>query len=281
MRSSPNIIIGGDFNLPGIDWEACQTGYANKSQHEVLLDFLLGNSLLQLISQATRPTSNNILDLLITSSPNLIENIHAVPGISDHLAIIFDANLKPHMPKKPRRKVYQFHTADNISLKMKTKAVFDKFIKFDPTKNDINTNWCTIKSILNNLLNDYVPYRATKSRHNLPWITNEIKRSMRKRDRLFLRVRKSNSNTDRSNFRKFRNSVAKSIISSHKNYFCNVVKNPKCFWSYVRLKRTENIGVPTLKTGTKVCNSDIDKAEALNDHFHSVFGIPKGKNNSL
>ena len=21
MRSSPNIIIGGDFNLPGIDWE--------------------------------------------------------------------------------------------------------------------------------------------------------------------------------------------------------------------------------------------------------------------
>ena len=26
-RSSPNIIIGGDFNLPGIDWETWQTGY--------------------------------------------------------------------------------------------------------------------------------------------------------------------------------------------------------------------------------------------------------------
>ena len=69
---------------------------------------------------------------------------------------------------------YQFHKADKISLKMKAKAVLDKFIKSDPTKNDINTNWCTIKSILNNLLNDYVPYRTTKSRHNLPWITNEI-----------------------------------------------------------------------------------------------------------
>ena len=32
-----------------------------------------------------------------------------------------------------------------------------------------------------------------------------------------------------------------------------------------------------MKTGTKVCNSDIDKAEALKDHFHSVFSIPKGK----
>ena len=102
-------------------------------------------------------------------------------------------------------------------------------IKSDPTKNDINTNWCTIKSIINNLLNDYVPYRTTKSIHNLPWITNEIKRSMRKRDRLFHRARKSNSNIDRANFRKFRNSVAKSIISSHKYYISNIIGIVKMF----------------------------------------------------
>ena len=28
-----------------------------------------------------------------------------------------------------------------------------------------------------------------------------------------------------------------------------------------------------------MCNSDIDKTEAINGHFHSVFGIPKGKIN--
>ena len=152
----------------------------------MLLDFLLNNYLSQLISQATRPTSNSILDLLMTSSPNLIENLQAVPGISDHLAIMFDVNLKHHMPKKPSRKVYQFHKADKISLNMKAKAVLDKFMKSDPTKNDINTNWCTIKSILSNLLNDNVPYRTTKSRHNLPWITSEIKCSKIKRINFFL-----------------------------------------------------------------------------------------------
>ena len=92
----------------------------------------------------------------MTSSPNLIENIQALPGISDHLAIIFDVNLKHPMPKKPSGKVYQFHKADKISLKMKAKAVLDKFIKSDPTKNDIIANWCTTKSILNNLLNDFL-----------------------------------------------------------------------------------------------------------------------------
>ena len=55
------------------------------------------------------------------------------------------------------------------------------------------------------------------------------------------------------------------------------VENPKCFLSYVEKKRTDNIGVPTLKTGTKVCNSDIDKAKALNNQIHNVFGIPKRK----
>ena len=96
---------------------------------------------------------------------------------------------------------------------MKANAVLDKFIKSDPTKNDINTIRYTTKSILNNIFNDYVPYRTTKSRHNLPWTTNEIKCSMRIQDRHFLSATKSNSNTDWSNFRKLRNSVAKLIIS--------------------------------------------------------------------
>ena len=33
--------------------------------------------------------------------------------------------------------------------------------------------------------------------------------------------------------------------------------------------------MPTLKTGSKVCNSDIDKAEAFNKHFQSIFSKHK------
>ena len=88
--------------------------------------------------------TNIILDLLITSSPNFIQNKQTEPVISDHLAIIFDVNLKPYILKKPIKKAYQFKAA-KISVKLKAKAVSDKFIKYDPTKNDINTYWCTIK----------------------------------------------------------------------------------------------------------------------------------------
>ena len=50
------------------------------------------------------------------------------------------------MPKKPNIKMYKFHKADKILLRLKAKAVLDKFIKSDPTTNDINTNWCIIKA---------------------------------------------------------------------------------------------------------------------------------------
>ena len=92
-RSPSNINIGGDFNLPGIVLETWQSGRTNESQHEVFPDFLLGNSHSQLIPQTTRPTTNGILDLPITSSPNRIENIETVPDMSDHLAMIFDVNI--------------------------------------------------------------------------------------------------------------------------------------------------------------------------------------------
>ena len=182
--------------------------------------------------------------------------------------------------------MYQFHKEDKISLKMKAKAVLDKFIKSDPNKNDINTNWCTTKSILNNLLNDYVPYRTTKYIHNLPWITNEIKRSMRKQD-----LKMKNEMRKLDFFLELGIQIPTGqilgnlgILLLNQSYHIKIiltisylVEDPKCFWSYFKLKRTDNIGVPTLKIGTKVCNSDIDKAEALNNHFHNVFSMPQGK----
>ena len=70
------------------------------------------------------------------------------------------------------------------------------------------------------------------------------------------------------------------ITSSHKNYVNNIIDsnifvNPKCFCSLVKLQRTDNINVSTLIIGTKVCNSDIEKTEALNKHFDSVFNKPQ------
>ena len=73
----------------------------NCSPGKLATSMILDNCLSQLISQATRPTSNSILDLIIFP-PNHIENIQIVPGVLDQIAIV-NANLKPHIPKKPNK----------------------------------------------------------------------------------------------------------------------------------------------------------------------------------
>ena len=116
----------------------------------------------------------------------------------------------------------------------------------------------------------------TKSRFHLPWITSSLKRHMRKRDRLFKKARNLPSTSSWHAYRQYRNKVAKLVNHAHQEYINNVIgnsltENPKSFWSYVKLKRSENIGIPPLRNDSKLYASDKDKAECLNSYFQSVF----------
>ena len=46
---------------------------------------------------------------------------------------------------------------------------------------------------------------------------------------------------------------------------------PRSFWSYAKLTRTELIGIKTHKTQTKQCTTDKGKSDTLNEKFLSVF----------
>ena len=84
----PNIIAAGDLNLGDIDWSA-EVPFANNS---VLPPSALHNRLH--VKCVTRPTSGKTLDLLFTSYPNVISDVHTIPVISDHLTILFQINVK-------------------------------------------------------------------------------------------------------------------------------------------------------------------------------------------
>ena len=47
--------------------------------------------------------------------------------------------------------------------------------------------------------------------------------------------------------------------------------NPKQLWSFIRQNKTENLGIPARKVNNNLSTTNHDKANALNDHFKSVF----------
>ena len=73
-----------------------------------------------------------------------------------------------------------------------------------------------------------------------------------------------------------RNKVAKIVQKAHYNYINHTIgdrltEQPKSFFSYVTLMRTENIGIPTHRTQTKLCTTDKEKTDTLNVPFLSVY----------
>ncbi|XP_072046454.1 uncharacterized protein [Amphiura filiformis] len=125
-------------------------------------------------------------------------------------------------------------------------------------------------------MDEHVPSKLKSGKRHLPWITVPIKRQMRKRDRLYSVARKSNSSSKWRSYREYRNALAKTIHQSHINYTNNIIgdslsENPKTFWSYVKLMKIENLGIPVLRTENKLCTTDEEKAQALNEQFQSVF----------
>ena len=120
VPNHPNIIIGGDFNLGDIDWDTpvpTPNNPSTASRHQKFLQIIDDYSLSQHVKASTRPISGKVLDLLLATYPNAIGDTSNVSGLSDHLAVIFEVNLKPTRSVKPPHKVYLYNKANFDGLR--------------------------------------------------------------------------------------------------------------------------------------------------------------------
>ena len=102
MENNPNstIVLGGDFNMPDIDWDSntVKQQSTRKTLHTKLLDTVSDHTLYQLQTTPTR--GENLLDLYITNKPRLTRSTCVIPGISVHYIVVADSDIQPLHSKK-------------------------------------------------------------------------------------------------------------------------------------------------------------------------------------
>ena len=134
----------------------------------------------------------------------------------------------------------------------------------------------------------HIPTAMTKFRHDLPWLTTDIKQQIRRKDRCYRKARKTKTKSDWSTYQHMRHNIQELMKTAHDTYIYDVVigatlceqGNQKKFWSFVKLNKTKNIGIPILSDADGLHITDNAKAEALiNRQFVSVFTNDDG--NSL
>ena len=130
--------IGGDFNLPDIDWTTGNyrnnTKSYSKSIYTTIMDNLNIAGLKQIVDSETR--NKNILDLFFTNNPGLILNQEILPGVSDHEAVVITSKVKPNRLKKNPRKIFLWNKCNIQEMKNDMNNFKIEFIK----KYNLNSN---------------------------------------------------------------------------------------------------------------------------------------------
>ena len=174
-------VIGGDFNLPDINWEEqtiINRQYPIKT-NQTFLEIVADNGLEQIVDFPTR--KDNTLDLMLLSHPAYKLRCKPLPSIgnSDHDIVLLDIACKPFKPKPVRRKIYLWKKADIYKIKEDLESFGNTFRNIG--KRDIESLWHALKDAIQNTIDKRVPSKMTQGRHTHPWINTTIRRKINRK----------------------------------------------------------------------------------------------------
>ena len=147
--------------------------------------------------------------------------------------------------------------------------------------------WLMFKNAVADAAAKYIPSKTCKSREQLPYMTRELVKLIRKRDRIYKKRQRAKwnfecstagyRNTDKK-LRDIKKEIQKKLRQAYWNYIESIItpmdddteqrSGMKRFWQFVKSRRKDHTGIA--KVNGKTISSPKDK-DTLNTQFESVF----------
>ena len=278
-KKLPSAHVLGDFNFKDIDWPdrlSKSDSTLSQSEGQILIDIMNDHGLEQMVHFPTR--EKNTLDLILTTLPGQFQDVHSPDKLSDH--DIVSGTLKMFIPpiKKPRRKVYLYQKGDYESMRKDTlQFAKEKYFNGHSDTRSVQENFDLLTSFIQDSADKHIPSKTSRSVSSIPWITPEIRRKIRRKNKTHAKAKKTGSSKLRSKFETLRREIKADVRKQHDLYVNNLVgdvkANPRDFYRYINSQKKDTQGIPPLKrkNGKGVAQSDLEKAEELNGQFTDVF----------
>ena len=206
------LMLGGDFNLPGIDWQSMShvPSRPKKAESELLLSTIQDFHMDQLNTEPTRGSS--ILELVLSSCPKLVTSCTTGPGISDHdHVVIVRASVRAKQNTKKPRFIHLFRNVNWENIKSFLRSAETQFFQTCHETSSVDTNWQFFRDTITQAIEKFVPKKKVSGRFSLPWLTRPVKRLIRRKQRAYNRAKKSNKDRDWEIFRKLRKKSQSSL----------------------------------------------------------------------
>ena len=275
------LIIGGDFNLPGYTFPdmTLKPDTPYKNVHIQFADYLADNGLAQMVTEPTR--GPNTLDYMVTNIPSRFVKTLVIPGLSDHNIPMAEVNLNPLTNKETPRRITLYKKANWDQMRSDMKTTLNNVVTVSQNGGTADDMWNCFKNDLKQSITENIPQATAKAKRNLPWLSPEVKKLIRKRDRLYKRMKKSGDSNTKSKFKEIKKQVQKGLRRSYWTHIEEILSPQdqtsgeyhglKRFWTYIKYKKNDHVKIGPLRHDGVLNDDPKRKAELLNQQFQSAF----------
>ncbi|CAG4958870.1 unnamed protein product [Colias eurytheme] len=246
-----HIFILTDFNINMLKLD--------KNPASEFRSFLSQQNLHQLVKEPTRihKSSQTLLDLFITDSPEICENIKVVhnPSLSDHGLVVYPDVFDQDLKALPWNKV-QLET--NI--------------------NEMANNF---NHLLKSLFDKYAPLRKFQINNTpRPWITGTIKTMMDLRNKALEKAQRKKNDPCYRYYKDLKNFVTSAIKREKTAFFTHYINNnidkPSIMWKYLR-----KISIAGNTASTYNIPQHLNDANKIQDSFIRIEGYSSADRNLI
>ena len=281
QNKSAIILAGGDFNLPDIQWSDMSiAGNQNLSAvNEMYLSTIQDLGLDQLVDFPTRYNPDNTLDLALTNRPSLVQRCVAIPGLSDHAAVLVTTKLRPAKIKPTKRKILLWKRADMIAIRNRIDELAHDFTSTYTPDTPIQELWEAFSSSMKLTIKDHIPSKWTSSTHTKPWANTIIKRLSRRQKKALKKYRQTKCPRDLNRLKRLQKAQRTECRKAYHTYLMGILdtdngKKSNRLYSYVKSLKKDTCTVGPLRDSQGILQSDAAiQANLLNSQFGSVFTV--------
>jgi hypothetical protein len=276
LSSHNNLIILGDFNSPDINWSSLT---ANSPFSKSFCDFVFHHDLEQHINFPTH-NGGNILDIVLSKHSVSVFNVclHSQNcPVSDHFPISFTVPMSikhfVHPTSNLPTMFYDFSKADYSSI-CSFLLEYDFSQLYQST--NIESIWALLKEAIYQSISLFTPFVKQKSKVHPKWFSSDIRHQLNKIHSIRKQCKRNPSPANFSKLSSSESHLQSSILEARSDYESALVESfarSRAYKIYKYIKHfTSKSDLPTtISYNSTIVTSAIDKANAFNAFFHSVF----------
>ena len=261
-------IIGGDLNLPSVNWNGNAGGYSGTQS--LINSLVYENGYSQVVQGSTR--GDALLDVFLVRPESSVAHSGIVQGISDHQAVILEVKWNDTYTKpQVERLVPVYNKTDIIGLQT---FLWDKYEAWSSNGKSVEEIWDNFKNIVYESLEQFVPHKKIRKNSDPEYYNKEIKRLKSKVRKVYNKRKLGEPYTERLKH------LSKQLLSAKKSAqeaFLKTIlrKEGNCwsdFYKYVRRRKGNRENIPSIKDSNgRIVTDAKDKANTFNSYYSTVF----------